>query len=180
VLGPVAALGLFAGACALPAGYYQGKYLEEGVTASGAGAVAFGWSAFAIAPPVGLAWLANPLLAAGLVCQWRRRFAAAAKCAGLAAGLSLLPLGVLLSDWTAAVRWWPDPALTFTLGWRDEVLARAELRAGYFMWVTAHGLLFGLAALCWWRGRAPNPALQPTGPAQADRAGWRSLTRPGG
>jgi uncharacterized protein (TIGR03067 family) len=149
VLGPVAVLALFAGACALPAGYYEGKFLEEGVTADGLGLLAFGWSAFLIDPPVALAWLANPLLAAGLVCQWRRRFAGAAKCAGAALGLSLLPLAVLLIDWTVSVRSWPDPALVGAHGWGNEVLARAELRPGYFLWVTAHGVLFGLAAVCW-------------------------------
>ncbi|HKB03911.1 MAG TPA: hypothetical protein VKD90_16940 [Gemmataceae bacterium] len=147
VIGPVAVLGLLAGSCILPAGFYQGKYLEEGVSADGFGLLVLGWSAFPIAPPVGLAWLANLLLAAGLVFQWRRRFAAAAKCAGAAVVLSLLPLEVLLFDWTAAVRMWPDPALEFTRGWDGQVLARAELRAGYFVWLAAHGVLLGLATM---------------------------------
>ena len=148
VLGPVAVLALFAGACVLPAGYYRGKFLEEGVPVEGLGALLFGWSVFLLGRAEGLGWFANVLLAAGLVRQWQGRYAAAARWAGMAAALGLWPLAVLLAGWSVDVRRWPDPALTFTLGSGDDAYAWAELRVGYFVWLTAHGLLFGLAVVC--------------------------------
>ncbi|HJZ89951.1 MAG TPA: hypothetical protein VKE40_03710 [Gemmataceae bacterium] len=161
VLGPVAVLGLFLGACALPAGYYRGKFLEEGVSADGWRVALFGWGALPLAGLPALAWFANPLFGAGLVCLWRGRHAAAAKCAAAATGLGLLPLGLLPVGWSASVRTWPDPALVFTHEWGDKVVAQAELQAGYFQWVTALGLQFAIAVVCWYRGREPSapPAL---------------------
>jgi len=154
VLGPVAVLALLAGACALPAGYYQGKFLEEGIAADGLGALIFGWSTFVLGASVGLAWFANPVLAVGLIYQWRRQYAAAARCAAVAVALGLLPLAELLVDWRAAVRWWPTPALMFEHEWP---LARAELRAGYFVWLAAHGVLLAVAAVCWYWGPRADP-----------------------
>src|SRR5262245_24506308 len=99
VLAPAAVLALFAAACVLPAGYYRGKFLEEGVTAGGLGSLLFGRSTFLLGHPEGLGWFANPLLAVGLVRQWQRRHAAAARWAGAAAALGLWPLAVLLRGW---------------------------------------------------------------------------------
>lgn len=162
VLGPVAVVALFAASCALPAGFYRGKYLEEGVPVEGLGALIFGWSVFFLGHPEGLGWFANVMLAAGLVRQWQRRYAAAARWAGAATALGLWPLVVLLREWNVSVREWPDPALTFTLGFGDDVYAWAELRTGYFVWVAAHGLLLCIAVVCWWRyPRVPTPAAAP-------------------
>jgi hypothetical protein len=159
VLGPVAVLGLFAGACALPAAYYQGKFLEEGVSAYGFSALLFGWSACIVGASAGIAWFANPALVMGLFYQSRRRFSAAARWAAAATGLALLPLAELLFDWSGSVRWWPNPALVFVREYDGVVAARAELRAGYFVWLTAHGVLLGVAVVCWYQrpGAAADP-----------------------
>jgi len=163
VLGPVAVLGLVAGSCALPAGYYQGKYLEEGVSAHGYWVLLLGWSTCIFGASPGVAWFANPALVMGLYYQWRRRFAVAARWAAVAAGLAQLPLAELLVDWSASIRWWPEPALVFDARWN----ARAELRAGYFVWLAAHGLSLGVAVVCWYQrpGTAADPDYAPIGSA---------------
>lgn len=138
--------------------------------AEGLGALTFGWGVIAL-NPVGFAWFANPMLAAGLVCQWRGKYAAAFLWAGAATALGLWPLAELVGFWHGAVRPWPDPALTFTLGSGDGIWAMAELRAGYFMWVAAHGLLLAITIVCWRNGRrvppladVPNNTPPPEGP----------------
>ncbi|HVK12393.1 MAG TPA: hypothetical protein VM597_26815 [Gemmataceae bacterium] len=149
VLGPLAVLLLFGGACATPAAYYRGKFLEEGVTSEGLNLLLFGWFALPISPLVGLAWFANPLLASGLVAIWRRRFTGAAQFAAAATVLALLPLGHICGFGTWAVRWWPSPAVVLTNEWNE-----AEIRPGYVFWVAAHGFLMVVALIR--RSRGPD------------------------
>lgn len=158
VLGPLAVVGLLGASCTLPAGYYCGTFLEEGVSVDGVRALLVGWMTFFLGHPEGLGWLANPVVAVALFRQWQKRFASAARWAATAMALGLLPLAVLLAGWWPSVRWWPEPALTFTLGRGDDVWAWAELRVGYFVWLAAHGLLFGIAVWCWRKGSS-DPAI---------------------
>ena len=52
-------LGMFALACALPAGFYQAKFVEEGGVAYGWRLAALGWMALVLPEPAALAWFAG-------------------------------------------------------------------------------------------------------------------------
>lgn len=148
-VGSLAVLALFAVACALPAGYYCGKFLEEGVDVVGLRAVLLGWLVLIpLGHPEGLGWFANALLVVGLVRHWKGQYASAARWAVAATLVGLCPLAILLAGWSPGVRWSPVPALTFKTMYGNEVLAEAELRVGYFVWMAAHASLFWIALVC--------------------------------
>src|SRR5262245_22411008 len=88
VLTSVVVLGLFGLSCWLPAGYWRGPFVEEGIEPDGWWLVLFGWRALPLLGVTGLAWFANPLLGAGLACLWGRCRGAAAALAGVAVVLS--------------------------------------------------------------------------------------------
>jgi hypothetical protein len=165
-LGVVALIAL---ACSIPAGYYCGKYLEEGVEIGGPQLLVIGWAAFIFEPAVGLAWVANPLLLIALIKLWRNRFASTARWAAVATAFSLFPLAVLLYGWNPVIRWSPDLALAGVLESSYGPYAGAELRLGYFLWVAAHLCLMVAASTLWWlrRGdptvRSADPVPSPMG-----------------
>src|SRR5262245_60935060 len=137
ILGPIAVLSLFAASCALPAGYYQGKYLEEGVATPGWWLLAPAWMIFPLPGMLALMWFANPILLAALISSWRRNYRKSAVWAAIALVLSLLPLALVVSEsGTGRFEVRPEPAWVFPTEWN-----RTELRSGYFTWVASHGLM---------------------------------------
>jgi len=165
ILGLIAVLALFGAACALPAGYYRGMYLEEGVAPYGWNLVLMGWMALPLYGLPVLSWFANPLLGLGLLRFWQRKYAAAARLSAVVVSLGLLPLAALAIDRPGAIRLWPNPAVMFSTSWSE-----VELRIGYFVWLAAQGLLLGFAVICWRRGRGTE-AVQAEPDEQEQRIG---------
>jgi hypothetical protein len=154
ILGPIAVITLFVASCALSPGYYRGKYLEDGANPPGWWLLATGWMTIPLVGPQGLAWFANPALAFALVCWWRKNYGKSAMWAGIAVGLSLLPLAEMLIEVPGEIHLQPQFAWVFSTGWNH-----TEFRSGYFAWVASFLLMFGSASLCWYHSRREVPAI---------------------
>jgi len=149
ILGPIAVLSLFAASCALPAGYYEGKYLEEGVESPGWWMLAVGWMALPLAGVVAMTWFANPLLFVALWSFRRRKYGGSAVWAGIALALSLLPTARCVAEsGPGGFHLQPEPAWVFPTPWN-----RTELRSGYFTWVASHGFMYFIGVVCWMQSR---------------------------
>ncbi|HKA06618.1 MAG TPA: hypothetical protein VKD71_05125 [Gemmataceae bacterium] len=168
ILGPIAVLSLFSASCALPAGYYQGKYLEEGVALPGWWLLAPAWMIIPLPGMLALAWFANPALLAALVGIWRRKYRKSAVRAAIAVGLSVLPLALVVREsGTGRFEVRPEPAWVFPTEWN-----RTELRSGYFTWVASHGFMFFIGVVCWMQSR------RTAGVAETDVEGEHEPARP--
>jgi hypothetical protein len=158
----VGVFGLFALSCLLPAGFWSGPFLEDGVESVGWRLVVFGWQLMPLVGPVGLAWLANPLLGAALLCVRGRNYAAATVISGIALGLSLLPLILLPNSWLGKIQLQPMPAWVFREG-------RLQFRSGYFVWVCSQGLMMLVAARWWYRSGQQIEFREPVSPPSRPR-----------
>jgi hypothetical protein len=142
-------LTLFVLSCALPAGYGQGGFLDDGVELMGWRMLVFGW----MIPPFTLAWLANPLWTISLFLLWKKNSRRAAILSGAAMALCMGPLAWLTASELGEIRLNSPMAWVFQGG-------HVELRLGYFVWVGSHFMLFLLASCLWynsWGKQEPGP-----------------------
>lgn len=142
-LGIVAVLLFYCISCVLPVGYYEGKYLEEGVTASGWGLLIYGWMALPIVGLPAVGWFANPLLGAGLYLLWKSKKVRATICAATAAIVSLFPFLFFPNALHGSFQWKPMP--TWVFDWYSEgvLVSARNFQLGFFIWIATHWLFLG-------------------------------------
>lgn len=144
---------MYASACALPAWYGEGGFLESGDSFPGYLALFLGPFMGAI---IALSWIANPCFVSAMVLFLIKKDKLAAALAGVAFFLSLLPGLEYAAYPTARFQW--EPRIALAIG-TDRAI---ELCAGYFVWVATHWqFLIGTAVFyCWnrWRGELKSPS----------------------
>ncbi len=120
-----AVVALFVPSLYLPAFWARGGFFEGGTELFGWQLLASGWFAFCVP------WLANPLLLDSQRRSWAGHGRAAAREAGLAAAMGLVPAAFVLLSWDG----------------------RSALRVGYGLWEAS--LLAGFLGARWCASLAP-------------------------